>query len=75
MTRDEQERSDDLIILAADNWDHNESTLSGKKSTHAMTSILVHTPSSGEQSAPRIPRVKERSIDTVELPGKQNEFD
>ena len=74
MSRDEQERSDDLIILAADNWDHNESTLTGKKSTHAMTSILVHTPLSDQQSAPRIPRVKERSIDTLQLPGKQRQL-
>ncbi|WAR01041.1 hypothetical protein MAR_025413 [Mya arenaria] len=47
---------DNLIIAAADNWDHNENTLSGKHSTHAMTSILVHTTPSIPQSADRIKR-------------------
>ncbi|WAQ97425.1 hypothetical protein MAR_030115, partial [Mya arenaria] len=46
----------DLIIAAADNWDHNENTLSGKHSTHAMTSILVHTTPSITLSADRIKR-------------------
>ena len=30
-----------LVVAAADNWDHNERTFSGKKTTHAMTSLLV----------------------------------
>ena len=28
-------------VAAADNWDHNERTVDGKKSTHAMTSIFI----------------------------------
>ena len=31
------------MVSVADNWDHNEHTLSGKQTTHAMTSILDKT--------------------------------
>ena len=59
----------DLIIAAADNWDHNENTLSGKRSTHAMTSILVQSNKDSPEFATRIPRVQDRSIDPSSLPG------
>ena len=58
-----------LIVAAGDNWDHNEHTYSGKKSTHAMTSILV-APKSEMSHTLRIPRVQERSIDMSVLTGK-----
>ena len=37
------ENSGTLMVSVADNWDHNEHTLSGKQTTHAMTSILGKT--------------------------------
>jgi hypothetical protein len=66
---DSSQESDRLLVAAADNWDHNENTLSGKHSTHAMTSILVVQSSMKSQTATRIPRVKERSIDSSTLSG------
>ncbi|XP_053400818.1 uncharacterized protein LOC128557464 [Mercenaria mercenaria] len=66
MSREERP-DDDLIVVAADNWDHNEATLSGKQSTHAMTSILVT--GSNRCASERIPRVSERSINLSSLPG------
>ncbi|XP_053391138.1 uncharacterized protein LOC128553968 [Mercenaria mercenaria] len=66
MSREERP-DDDLIVVAADNWDHNEATLSGKQSTHAMTSILVT--GRNRCASERIPRVSERSINLSSLPG------
>ena len=34
------EDSNTLIVTAADNWDHNEHTLSGKRSTHAISNFI-----------------------------------
>lgn len=59
-----------MIIVAGDNWDHNEHTLSGKKTTHAMTSILISQKNNGQESSTRIPRVPERSLGISTLPGK-----
>ena len=60
----------DLIVAVADNWDHNENTLSGKQSTHAMTSILVKSSQTDSHASyARITRVADRSIDTASLPG------
>ena len=58
-----------LIIAAADNWDHNENTLSGKRTTHAMTSMLVQTAKGEERLQSRISRVPERSVEVSSLPG------
>ena len=69
MSREERP-ADDLIVAAADNWDHNEATLSGKHSTHAMTSILVTE--CKDVTSDRIPRVPERSFDISKLPGEAN---
>jgi hypothetical protein len=68
--REDNETGGDFIIAAADNWDHNENTLSGKRSTHAMTSILVQTKSSEQEVICRIPRVQDRSIEVQSLPGE-----
>lgn len=58
-----------LLVGAADNWDHNERTLSGKKTTHAKTSLLV-TPQALLPTSERLPRVSERSLNICSLPGK-----
>ena len=36
-----RQRGGRLIVAASDNWDHNERTVDGKRTTHVMTSILV----------------------------------
>ena len=65
------EEASELIVAAADNWDHNENPLSGKRSTHSMTSILIKSsPSNSNPGQTRIPRLPDRSIDTASLPGK-----
>ena len=43
-----------LIVGAGDNWDHNERTPDGKKTTHTMTTILVSPMVSNQVSYPRI---------------------
>ena len=58
-----------VILAAGDNWDHNEHTISGKRTTHAMTSILVHVKNENQTPVKRIPRVQERSLDTSMIPG------
>ena len=58
-----------VILAAGDNWDHNEYTISGKRTTHAMTSILVHVKNENQTPVKRIPRVQERSLDTSMIPG------
>lgn len=59
------------IIAVGDNWDHNERTVDGKRTTHAMTiaSIIV-TPLVEEVQFARIPRVASRTFDISSLPGK-----
>ena len=53
-----------LIIGAADNWDHNERTVDGARTTHAMTSILVQRQPVGQNITPcRIPKVQSRALD------------
>ena len=42
-------------VAAADNWDHNERTIDGKNTTHAMTSIVI-APKSEEGVLNRIAR-------------------
>ena len=51
----------ELILAAGDNRDHNEHTISGKRTTHAMTSILVHVKNNDQTPIKRFPRVQERS--------------
>ena len=70
-TRGDRQTRGDILIAAADNWDHNENTLSGKHSTHAMTSILMQTTPSDDRAG-RFPRVPERSINVSSLPGEVN---
>ncbi|WAR16171.1 hypothetical protein MAR_030765 [Mya arenaria] len=40
-----KQRGGKLVVAVADNWDHNERTVDGKRTTHAMTSILVSSTS------------------------------
>lgn len=59
-----------LIVAVADNWDHNERTTDGKRTTHAMTSILVQRKQeqSHEESF-RFKRVASRTFDPNIIPG------
>jgi hypothetical protein len=59
-----------LILAAADNWDHNEHTIDGKKTTHAMTSILVQASSNTDKASVRIKTEPQRTLDTSTLKGK-----
>ena len=54
----------------ADNWDHNDHTLDGKRTSHFMTSILVAPEDSGEeQLLQRIPRVQSKCLDANPVEG------
>ena len=68
-----RQRGGKLIVAAGDNWDHNERTVDGKRTTHAMTTILVSPQTEEQLSFPRIARSSERSIDISSLPGKNCE--
>lgn len=54
-------------MAAADNWDHNEHTIDGKRTTHAMTSILIQPISETDNRQQRINRSTERSLDITRL--------
>ena len=56
------------VVAVGDNWDHNERTVDGKNTTHAMTSMLI-TPGVEKETLPRIPRIDERTLDVSTLPG------
>ena len=58
-----------LTVVEGDNWDHIEHTLDGKRSTHAMTTILVTPKSNILPGSTRIARLQERTIDLSEIPG------
>ena len=58
-----------LITAVGDNWDHNERTVDGKRTTHAMTTILVTSKTGDEMPLPRIKKVSERTFDVQSLPG------
>jgi hypothetical protein len=58
------------IVGVADNWDHNEKTVDGKRTTHAMTSILVAPNVDVDMPLPRLPRSPNRSFDKAAFPGK-----
>ena len=57
-----------FLIAAADNWDHNERTIDGKRTTHAMTSILVQ-PKNVVMETVRIPRGSSRTLNINTIPG------
>lgn len=52
------------VICVADNWDHNERTIDGKRTTHAMRSILVSqsVDSDGHEAIPRIRKCTNRTF-------------
>ena len=56
------------LVAAGDNWDHNEGTPDGLRTTHAMTSILV-SQNEEDGSCFRIPRSASRTYDIKALPG------
>lgn len=58
-----------LIVAAGDNWDHNERTVDGKRTTHAMTSILISAQTDQQLNFPRIPKVPSLTFDLQTLPG------
>lgn len=51
-----------VLLAAADNWDHNERTVDGTKTTHAMTSIITQQVSGTSKSPERIKRSTKRSL-------------
>ena len=59
-----------LIVAARDNWDHNEKTPDGKRTTHAMTTVLVSPQIENQLVFPRIARSSQRSLDISTLPGE-----
>ena len=61
-----------IILSAADNWDHNERTVDSKKTTHGMTSILVQMVSTESPQSLRIKREPDRTLDTTKLQGKHS---
>ena len=56
-----------FIVASADNWDHNERTVDGKRTTHAMTSILVQAQTNESLPAAQIQRISSLSLDTSQL--------
>ena len=54
-----------LIVAAADNWDHNERTVDGKRTTHAMTTVFVQRKTEQSTPCPRIRKTPDqrRSLD------------
>ena len=59
-----------LIVAAADNWDHNERTIDGKRTTHAMTSICVQKQCPVQIQCPRITKTSSRALDLDNIKGK-----
>ena len=51
-----------LIVAVADNWDHNERTADGKRTTHAMTNIFVQRISETNKCVQRIPIAPRRIL-------------
>lgn len=59
------------IVAVADNWDHNDHTVDGKRTTHGMTSILVSPViNEREENAIRIPRLTITSFQQNDIEGK-----
>ena len=66
LVRNNVKRADDgggLSVVAGDNWDHIAHILDGKRSTHAMTTILVTPNSNIVPGSTRLARLQERTID------------
>lgn len=65
-----KEQGGEQPIGAGDNWDHNERTVDGKRTTHGMTSIIVSPETDLAVPYPRIPRVLAYKLDSTILPGE-----
>lgn len=64
-----------LISAAGDNWDHDEHTVDGKRTTHAMTTMQTQQINSNQVSchlSERIPKQSKRTIDMHELQGNKS---
>ncbi|KAH3799226.1 hypothetical protein DPMN_152832 [Dreissena polymorpha] len=58
----------ELVVAVADNWDHNERTVDGKQSTHAMTSLLMSN-KTADFPVPRLTKSDSRTFNANSLPG------
>ncbi|KAH3727396.1 hypothetical protein DPMN_053330 [Dreissena polymorpha] len=63
-----------LVVAVADNWNLNERTVDGKRTTHAMTSMLVSSAPAESTRIPRLPKATSRMFDSQSLPGLQELF-
>ncbi|KAH3751244.1 hypothetical protein DPMN_185797 [Dreissena polymorpha] len=63
-----------LVKAVADNWNLNERTVDGKRTTHAMTSMLVSSALAESTRIPRLPKATSRTLDSQSLPGLQELF-
>lgn len=61
--------TNNILVAIADNWDHNEKTVSGKGTTHAMTSILVSNTAADAVPASRVKKCGDRALDMKTIPG------
>ena len=59
-----------LIIAVADNWDHNERTADGKRTTYAMTNIFVQRISETNKCVPQIPIAPRRTLNLEFVQGR-----
>ena len=59
------------IVAVADNWDHNDHTIDGKRTTHSMTSILVSREvTDPDEDSLRIPRLSASSMEENPVEGE-----
>ncbi|WAQ97265.1 hypothetical protein MAR_029955 [Mya arenaria] len=58
-----------IVVAVADNLDHNERTVDEKRTTHAMTSILVSSTSVENRISQRLGKSSRRTFDKKCLPG------
>ncbi|KAH3872115.1 hypothetical protein DPMN_035329 [Dreissena polymorpha] len=54
----------ELIVAVADNWDHNERTVDGKQTTHAMTSLLMSN-KTADFPVPRLIKSGSRTFNAI----------
>ncbi|KAH3818848.1 hypothetical protein DPMN_120575 [Dreissena polymorpha] len=64
-----------LVVAVADNWNLNERTIDGKRTTNAMTSMLVSSAPAESTRIPRLPKATSRTFDSQSLPGLQELLD
>ena len=62
-------------VAVADNWDHNERTVDGKNTTHALTSIVVAPKGTDEVLDVRISRAPTYTFSEDKIPGNISFYD